>query len=198
MNTKLFKSDSKKRLESAYCTAYSQCCIFRCTNVTVWQHIKRGVRINALLLTVVVVVCMLMHIRHSLLFWHAYMVLEKAPAVNWISSCSFSCSYLSLSGLRLRCPAVFLCMHIKEGAHQLPKISAANKTLGGSYVLEIFFYFHTVALYTAFILWLQRRPLKIIPVKDGFIYKYNWVKDTAPLWLCIVFAQFFHFKYGDS
>lgn len=56
------------------------------------------------------------------------MGLEEAPPTeSCISSLSISCSELLLLGLRLRCPAVSSGARIKEGAQQLPNLSAADE-----------------------------------------------------------------------
>ena len=76
---------------------------------------------------------------YSLLFWYACMGLEEAPpAESCISSLSISCSELLLLGLRLWCPAVSSGARIKEGAQQLPNLSAADEKIQAR---ELFFFF---------------------------------------------------------
>lgn len=111
--------------------------------------------------------------RYILLFSYAYPGLQKTPAVNRISSFSFSCSELSFGGLHLRCPAVSSGAHIKESVHSnYPFFWQLLKNL--------------TRPYSACIQLLQKFSLKKFPEINGIIYKYNCVKDMFLLYdLCL-------------
>ena len=95
--------------------------------------------------------CVAVHIQPPVLICvHEFQGSRHPPTESCISSLSISCSELLLWGLRLGCPAVSSGARIKEGAWQLPNLSAAadEKFKPGSF----FFFFYFSPRWPCFIL----------------------------------------------
>ena len=123
-----------------------------------------------------------MHKGHILLFWYAYVRLEKSPLL-W--TCSFSCCELVAS------PVVNFHSEVSSGVRLCPE-ALPLKTIHGNYPISLLRIKNSGVFWAFFcIQGLQKTLFERFPVRDGIIYKYNCVKDMFPLWLTFVFPHCF-------